>query len=88
MLTYVRWDSVTPGFGKELFESDIDRIMENVECAMDRFPCLQTADIQSVVSGPITYTPDILPMVGPVPEVKNYWCALGFGYGVIHAGIK
>ena len=88
MLTYVRWDSVTPGFGKELFESDIDRIMENVECAMDRFPCLQTADIQSVVSGPITYTPDILPMVGPVPEMENYWCALGFGYGVTHAGIN
>lgn len=80
------WDGVTPGFGKELFESDIDRIMENIEISMERFPCLQTADIQSVVSGPITYTPDILPIVGPVQETENYWCALGFGYGVIHAG--
>ena len=61
--------------------------MDNVNSAMDRFPCLQTADIGSVVAGPITYTPDILPMVGPFPEIHNYWLALGFGYGIAHAGI-
>ena len=76
------------GFGKELYESDLDRIMDNVNMAMDRFPCLQSADIGSVVSGPITYTPDILPMVGPFPEVQNYWVAIGFGYGVAHAGMS
>ena len=76
-----------PGFGKELYESDLDRIMDNVNMAMERFPCLQTADIGSVVSGPITYTPDSLPMVGPFPEIRNYWVALGFAYGVSHAGI-
>lgn len=82
----VRWDKVTPGFGKELFESDIDRVMENVECVMERFPCVKDADIASTIAGPITYTPDILPMIGPFPEVPNYWCAIGFGYGVVHAG--
>lgn len=61
--------------------------MENVEIAMDRFPCLNDADIQSVVAGPITYSPDILPMVGPSAQVSNYWCAIGFGYGVVHAGM-
>ncbi|XP_057306789.1 dimethylglycine dehydrogenase, mitochondrial-like [Hydractinia symbiolongicarpus] len=80
------WDKVTPGFGKELFESDIDRVMENVECVMERFPCVKEADIASTIAGPITYTPDILPMIGPFPEVPNYWCAIGFGYGVVHAG--
>ena len=50
--------------------------------AMERIPVLQTAEIQSVVSGPITYTPDILPMVGPYQGLHNYWVALGFGYGV------
>ena len=81
-----RWDGVPQGFGKELYESDLDRIMDNVNMAMDRFPCLQTADIGSVVAGPITYTPDILPMVGPFPEIHNYWVAAGFGYGIAHAG--
>lgn len=68
------------GFGKELFESDLDRIMEHVEMAMDMVPVLKEADIINIVSGPITYTPDLLPMVGPHQGVHNYWTAIGFGY--------
>ncbi|XP_077593151.1 dimethylglycine dehydrogenase, mitochondrial [Stigmatopora nigra] len=79
-------DGVPPGFGKELFESDLDRIMEHVEMAMEMVPVLKKADIINIVSGPITYTPDLLPMVGPHQGVPNYWTAIGFGYGVIHAG--
>ncbi|XP_056680780.1 LOW QUALITY PROTEIN: dimethylglycine dehydrogenase, mitochondrial [Monodelphis domestica] len=79
-------NGVPPGFGKELFESDLDRIMEYVENAMDMVPVLRKADIINIVSGPITYTPDILPMVGPHQGVRNYWVAIGFGYGIIHAG--
>lgn len=68
------------GFGKELFESDLDRIMEHVEMAMEMVPVLKKADIVNIVSGPITYTPDLLPMVGPHQGVRNYWTAIGFGY--------
>nr|XP_031530534.1 dimethylglycine dehydrogenase, mitochondrial isoform X6 [Vicugna pacos]XP_031530540.1 dimethylglycine dehydrogenase, mitochondrial isoform X6 [Vicugna pacos] len=77
---------VPPGFGKELFESDLDRIMEHIEIAMEMVPVLKKADIINVVNGPITYSPDILPMVGPHQGVRNYWVAIGFGYGIIHAG--
>uniref|UniRef100_F1RF50 Dimethylglycine dehydrogenase n=1 Tax=Sus scrofa TaxID=9823 RepID=F1RF50_PIG len=77
---------VPPGFGKELFESDLDRIMEHVEAAMEMVPVLKKADIINIVNGPITYSPDILPMVGPHQGVRNYWVAIGFGYGIIHAG--
>ncbi|XP_062340264.1 dimethylglycine dehydrogenase, mitochondrial [Osmerus eperlanus] len=79
-------DGVPPGFGKELFESDLDRIMDHVEMAMEMVPVLKEADIINIVSGPITYTPDLLPMVGPHQGARNYWTAIGFGYGVIHAG--
>ncbi|KAM4709681.1 dimethylglycine dehydrogenase, mitochondrial [Discoglossus pictus] len=79
-------DGVPPGFGKELFESDLDRIMVHVEAAMEMVPVLKKADIVNIVSGPITYSPDILPMVGPHQGVQNYWVAVGFGYGIIHAG--
>ncbi|XP_034955456.1 dimethylglycine dehydrogenase, mitochondrial isoform X2 [Zootoca vivipara] len=79
-------DGVPPGFGKELFESDLDRIMDHVEAAMEMVPVLKQADIINVVAGPITYSPDILPMVGPHQGVRNYWVAIGFGYGIIHAG--
>jgi len=61
--------------------------MENIEHAMDRFPCVKDADIASVVAGPITYSPDVLPLVGPFPEIDNYWVAIGFGYGIIHSGM-
>ncbi|KAL2099803.1 hypothetical protein ACEWY4_004197 [Coilia grayii] len=77
---------VPPGFGKELFESDLDRIMDHVEMAMEMVPVLKNADIINIVAGPITYTPDLLPMVGPHQGARNYWAAIGFGYGVIHAG--
>jgi dimethylglycine dehydrogenase len=74
------------GFGKELFESDLERLQDHIEYAMDLVPALTDAEIQRVVCGPITYSPDILPMVGPVRGVANYWCAVGLGYGIIHAG--
>uniref|UniRef100_A0A8C9MVQ5 Dimethylglycine dehydrogenase, mitochondrial n=1 Tax=Serinus canaria TaxID=9135 RepID=A0A8C9MVQ5_SERCA len=79
-------NGVPPGFGKELFESDLDRIMEHIEAAMEMVPVLRKADIVNTIAGPITYSPDILPMVGPHQGVRNYWVAIGFGYGIIHAG--
>ncbi|XP_048021396.1 dimethylglycine dehydrogenase, mitochondrial [Megalobrama amblycephala] len=79
-------DGVPPGFGKELFESDLDRIMDHVEMAMEMVPVLKNADIINIVSGPITYTPDLLPMIGPHQGARNYWTAIGFGYGIIHSG--
>lgn len=48
--------------------------------AMEMVPVLKTADIVNIVSGPITYTPDLLPMVGPHQGVRNYWTVIGFGY--------
>lgn len=53
--------------------------MEHVEMAMEMVPVLKTADIINIVSGPITYTPDLLPMVGPHQGARNYWTAIGFG---------
>nr|XP_006819782.1 PREDICTED: dimethylglycine dehydrogenase, mitochondrial-like [Saccoglossus kowalevskii] len=75
-------DGVPPGFGKELFESDLDRISDNLDAAMDLVPVLKTADIQSVVSGPITYTPDILYGIihsgGVDPNRYNRWTTREF----------
>ena len=67
------------GFGMELFDSDLDRIQDHVEQAMEMVPVLQKAEIQRVVSGPITYSPDVLPLLGPYHGLHNYWCAVGFG---------
>ena len=44
-------EGVPKGFGKELYQPDLDRIQDNLEMAMERFPCLADGNIQSVVSG-------------------------------------
>ncbi|EDO40332.1 predicted protein [Nematostella vectensis] len=80
------WDGVPAGFGKELYESDLDRLSDNLDYAMARFPVLANADISSVVCGPITYSPDVLAMLGPDIELPNMWVAIGTGYGIIHSG--
>lgn len=68
----------TQGFGKELFEPDLNRLEPHLEVAMELVPCFAHANIQSVVNGPITYTPDVLPLVGP-DLLPNMWIAAGFG---------
>uniref|UniRef100_T1J2V2 Dimethylglycine dehydrogenase n=1 Tax=Strigamia maritima TaxID=126957 RepID=T1J2V2_STRMM len=79
-------DGVPPGFGKELFEPDIDRLTPHLNIAMELVPCFQNASIKNVIAGPITYSPDLLPMVGPYQGLHNYWTSIGFGYGIIQSG--
>ncbi|XP_035214869.1 dimethylglycine dehydrogenase, mitochondrial-like [Stegodyphus dumicola] len=79
-------NGVPQGFGKELFQPDLDRLTDHLEVAMNLVPLLRNADIQTVVNGPIMYTPDLLPMLGPYYGLPNMWMAVGFSYGIIHSG--
>ena len=47
-------NGVPKGFGKELFQPDLERLSPHLEAAMELVPCFQEAEIQSVVNGPIT----------------------------------
>ncbi len=58
-------------FGKELFAGDLDRLLPHVEAAMKRVPCLEHAGIKTIVNGPISYTPDGSPLVGPAWGVQQ-----------------
>lgn len=69
-----------------MFESDLDSISDYVTHAMKRTPVLANAEITSVVSGPITYSPDAISLLGPDAEIPNMWLALGTGYGIGLAG--
>ena len=53
--------------------------MPHVEKAMEVVPVLKDAEISRVVCGPIIYSPEPLPLVGPYHGPKNYWVAVGFG---------
>ncbi len=66
----------------ELFAPDYDRIMPWLENALDRMPVLAGPGISREVHGAISHPPDGNPLVGPAPEVRNYWCACGMQIGI------
>jgi dimethylglycine dehydrogenase len=79
-------DGVPEWFGKSLFEGDIDRLLPHVEAAQRRVPALANCGIKDIVNGPISYTPDGSPMVGPAWGVQNLWISEGHSFGITSAG--
>ncbi len=79
-------DGVPDGFAMELLPPDLDRLQPIVEGAIARVPALGRAGIKRVVNGPITYTPDGNPLLGPARGLGNYHLACGFSFGITQAG--
>ena len=75
------WD-----FGHELLNPDLDRIADRLSMSFERIPALGQTGIKNVINGPFTFGPDGNPMIGPVPGVKNYWCAVGVMAGFCQGG--
>jgi dimethylglycine dehydrogenase len=70
----------------ELLPPKLDRLTDALERGFRRFPSLANAGIRRVVNGPITFTPDGNPLVGPVPGTRNYWAACGVMAGFAQGG--
>tara|TARA_B100001123_G_scaffold450351_1_gene620592 strand:- start:1240 stop:3684 length:2445 start_codon:yes stop_codon:yes gene_type:complete len=79
-------DGVPDTFEKDLFPGDLERLMPHVEAAMFRVPSFENAGIKDIVNGPISYTPDGNPMVGPAFGLENFWVSEGHSFGVTAAG--
>ena len=79
-------DGVPEWFGKSLFEGDIERLLPHVEAAQRRVPALANCGIKDIVNGPISYTPDGSPMVGPAWGLRNLWINEGHSFGITAAG--
>jgi hypothetical protein len=60
-------DGISPDFSNDLCPDDLDRVMDVLEGAFARMPVLMETGIKRVVNGPITYTIDGAPLVGPIP---------------------
>ena len=73
-------------FGHELLPPNLDNIADRLELAFDRVPALGEAGIKDAINGPFTFGPDGNPMIGPVPGMKNYWCAVGVMAGFCQGG--
>lgn len=66
---------------------DWDRMMPYVEKAMSRVPISMDTGVKKFFCGPESFTPDLSPIVGEAPELKNYFVAAGLNsIGIITGG--
>lgn len=80
-------ESGTPlDFAHDLFPDDLERIEDNMMRAIDRVPVVGTAGIKRVINGPMIWSPDSNVLLGPVPELKGYFCCNGIIPGFSQSG--
>ena len=78
-------DGLPDAFDSLLFADSTDDISEAAERAMAHLPILREVGVAEFVNGPITYSPDANPLVGPAPGVRNFYQAVGAQIGITHA---
>ena len=68
-------------------EPDWDRIAPFLEKAMDRVPASMEVGAKKLFCGPESFTPDLSPIVGECPELRNYYIAAGMNsIGILTGG--
>ncbi len=73
-------------FRADLFPLDLERIEEQYMAMIHRMPSCESSGLKDDYNGPICYTPDGNPLVGPAPGLRNMWLAEGFSFGITAAG--
>ena len=79
-------DPMPDDFSFQLYPDDLERIEWHMEDAMARVPLLGESGISKVINGPIPYTPDGNPLIGPMPGVPNAFEACVFTFGIAQGG--
>jgi dimethylglycine dehydrogenase len=79
-------DGIDPDFVNALCPDDLDRVNDVLEGAFERMPALMDAGIHTIINGPITYTIDGAPLVGPIPGKRNAFCIIGLRAGLGEGG--
>ena len=79
-------DPMPEDFSFQLWSDDLARIEDIVADSMERVPVAATAGISRIINGPIPYAPDGLPLLGPMPGVKNAFEACVFTFGIAQGG--
>ncbi len=77
---------VPESFRADLFALDLERIEQEYMSMIHRIPSSETVGLKDDFNGPICYTPDGNPLVGPAPGLRNMWLAEGFSFGITAAG--
>ncbi|WP_433204525.1 GcvT family protein [Dactylosporangium sp. CS-047395] len=80
-------DRVPDGFSFGTLPPDWDRMAPYLERAMARIPVTATAGVRTFFCGPESFTPDLAPVFGESPELRNYFVAAGLNsIGILTGG--
>ncbi|HTL35377.1 MAG TPA: FAD-dependent oxidoreductase [Kofleriaceae bacterium] len=82
-----RVDGIPHDFSFGEIQPDWDRMGPYVEKAMARVPISMDTGVKKFFCGPESFTPDMGPIVGEAPEVKNFFVCAGLNsIGIITGG--
>jgi heterotetrameric sarcosine oxidase gamma subunit len=76
-------DAIPPDFAFGLLKEDWDQFEVLMRGAVERIPVLETAEIQLLLNGPESFTPDGNFILGEAPGLRGYFVAAGFNSGGI-----
>ncbi|MBI1776840.1 MAG: FAD-dependent oxidoreductase [Proteobacteria bacterium] len=79
-------DAIPDDFANQLFPDDLGRLETYIEDAVRRVPILGKVGVQRVINGPIPYSPDGNPYIGPVHGLSNFYQCCCFSFGIVQAG--
>jgi glycine/D-amino acid oxidase-like deaminating enzyme len=66
---------------------DWERMAPYIETAMRRVPITMEVGVKKLFCGPESFTPDLRPIVGEAPELRNYFVAAGLNsIGILTGG--
>jgi glycine cleavage system aminomethyltransferase T/glycine/D-amino acid oxidase-like deaminating enzyme len=78
---------VPAGFSFGEISPDWDRMAPYLERTMSRIPVVAETGIKKLFCGPESFSPDLLPIVGEAPELRNYFVAAGLNsIGILTGG--
>ncbi|MDX1402016.1 MAG: FAD-dependent oxidoreductase, partial [Kiloniellales bacterium] len=64
-------------FDHELLPDDLGRMEKNFARMTEIVPALGEVGVKRVINGPMIFSPDLGPLIGPYPGLRNYFCANG-----------
>ncbi len=80
-------DGIPDSFSFGELPPDWDRMAPYLEKAMARIPISTEVGVRKFFCGPESFTPDLAPIVGEAPELKNYFVAAGLNsIGILTGG--
>ncbi len=79
-------DGMPAGFGRELLPSDFDRFEQIATKTAERLPLMREVGVRTLINGPIPVSADGEPIMGPAPELDNFFVACGFTAGIAASG--